>query len=121
MKRLFSILVLSLMIQIMASSCVKERFYSGAVTLDGTTVRYLASEEDCTLKITAEGSRLTSIIYVKYWKMNQATMVEETIVDSIKTIPNDGYEKDVTLSRGYGYNLWIERNGETLGLGQFNL
>lgn len=120
MKKFAYYIVLLLSI-IALSSCKKERFYSGVVTLDGTMIRYLASEEDCTLKITAEGRKPVSTVYVKYWKMNQSLMEEETMIDSIKSIPNDGYEKIVSLGRGYGYNLWIERNGETMGLGQFNL
>jgi hypothetical protein len=116
MKKTAYYIVLSLAI-IEMSSCGKERFYSGSVTLDGTTVKYLASKEDLTLKIDAEGTVPSSTIY--FTLMNdQSNSLQWFVVDSIKTIPHENTIS--ALSEDKNYSIFLIKNGDTTGIGQFN-
>lgn len=99
------------------SSCSTETFHSGAMALDGTKVKYLVSESDQSLKINADGITPNATIYVKLLAVEASTFTEN-VVDSIITIP---HENIVSLNKGIDYSLFLEKNGETIGLGQFNL
>jgi len=99
------------------SSCSTETFHSGAVVLDGTTVTYLVSESDQSLIINADGITPNVTIYVKLLAV-EASAFTENVVDSIITIP---HENTVSLNKGIDYSLFLEKNGKTIGLGQFNL
>ena len=114
----FSKTFLTICLMAFFSSCSTETFHSGAVVLDGTTVRYLVSVSDQTLKIDApEGNKPNATIYVKLLAVEASTFTEN-VVDSIITIP---HENIVSLNKGIDYSLFLEKNGETIGLGQFNL
>ena len=100
------------------SSCGKvETFHSGETKIDGTAVRYLVSESDLSMKVTAEGATPDVTIYVKL-KYVQSSAITETVVDSIITIP---HENTISLSKGNAYTLFLEKGGESIGVGQFNL
>lgn len=117
MKKIAFYIVLSFAIVVLPS-CRKERFYSGSVILDGTTVKYLASGEDLTLKINAEGTTPSSTIYVKLMD-NQSGNLQWIVVDSIKSIP---HEKTISsLSDDKNYSIFLIKNGDTTGMGQFHL
>lgn len=115
--KVFSKTFLTIGLMVFFSSCSTETFHSGEVVLDGTTVRYLVSESDQTLKIDAEGNTPNAAIYVKLMTL-EASIFTENVVDSIITIP---HENTVSLNKGIDYSLFLEKNGETIGLGQFNL
>ena len=117
MKKLTYYMALSLAI-IALSSCGKERFYSGTATLDGTTVKYLVSKEDHTLKIDAEGDVPSSTIYVILMG-NQSNTLQWLAVDSIKTIPHEHTISPLSNDKNYG--IFLIKNGDTTGLGQFHL
>ena len=51
----FSKTFLTLCLMAFLSSCSTEAFHSGAMALDGTTVKYLVSESDQSLNINADG------------------------------------------------------------------
>lgn len=98
-------------------SCGTDVFHSGEAVVDGTKVRYLVSESDLSMKVTAEGATPDATIYVKLMNVQSSAMTE-TVVDSIITIP---HENTISLSRGFAYTLFLEKSGESLGVGQFNL
>lgn len=117
MKKIVNTIVLTLSL-LSVSSCGKvETFHSGETVFDGTTVRYLVSESDVSLKVTAEGATPDVTIYVKL-KNVQSSAITETVVDSIITIP---HENTISLSKGNTYTLFLEKGGESIGVGQFNL
>ena len=99
------------------TSCGKEIFYSGEMVIDGTTVRYLVGKESRTLMISAEGSTPTAPIYVKLLEIQSSNLTEK-IIDSIGSIPP---EKSVTLDGNCDYDLFLEKNEKTIGIGQFSL
>ncbi len=117
MKKIVNTIVLTLSL-LSVSSCGKvETFHSGETVFDGTTVRYLVSESDLSMKVTAEGATPDATIYVKLMNVQSSAMTE-TVVDSIITIP---HENTISLSKGFAYTLFLEKSGESLGVGQFNL
>lgn len=118
MKRYFLTSVLVFMLFTL-SSCEKAAVYhSGEMVLDGTTVRYLASENDLTLKITAEGSIPTSPICVKLMNIQSSSLIEWWVIDSIVSTP---YESGLyLLYKNREYGLFLEKDGEAIGIGQFN-
>lgn len=99
-------------------SCSKTIFHSGEMVLDGTTVRYLVSEKELTLDISAEGNVPSSPIYVKLMEIDSTSCFTEKVIDSILSTP---HENSVTLNRNREYGLFLEKNGETIGIGQFDL
>ena len=113
----FSKTFLTICLMAFFSSCSTETFHSGAMALDGTTVTYLVSESDQSLIINADGITPNVTIYVKLLAV-EASAFTENVVDSIITIP---HENIVSLNKGIDYSLFLEKNGETIGLGQFNL
>ena len=119
MRRYLLISILALFL-LALSSCEKEThfyyYHSGEMVLDSTIVRYLVSEKNCSLTVTAEGSAPTSTIYVKL-KSIQSSVLRETLIDSIVTVP---HEKSVSVSCDREYSLFLEKDGKTIGIGRFN-
>lgn len=116
MKKIVYTIVLMLSL-LSVSSCGKvETFHSGETVLDGTTVRYLVSESALSMKVAAEGATPNATVYVKVVNV-QNSAITETVVDSIITIP---HENTVSLSKGNNI-LFLEKSGESIGVGQFNL
>ena len=97
-------------------SCEKAIYHSGEMILDGTTIRYLVSEKNYTLTVTAEGAVPTSPIYVKLLDM-QSSALKESVIDTIVTIP---HEKSVSVWTNHEYSLFLEKDGEAIGIGRFN-
>lgn len=116
MKKIVCFLALLLSL-VTLSSCGKDTFYSGEAVLDGTIVRYLVSEEEHSLKITAEGARPATMIFVKLMDIQASTLTESEI-DRISAVP---HEHRHSLEQGKEYCLFLEKNGRSIGIGQFKL
>ena len=117
MKTRFNIFIYIISICLL-SSCGKEIIHTGEAILDGTTVRYLANEKELTLKITAEGSSLLSPIYVNAIINNDEQPIIIWRLDTITILP---FQETYNMGDSYYYSLFLEKDGTSIGIGQFFL